>query len=424
MKFTVGQNYNLVIFEGTRRLSSGYGKRRYKYNGKWVEDFHYGMDFAGQFFCLSPVSGKVIYAGTTTGSLGAYVLIHGDDGYYYWYGHIEKWLVSTGQRVIAGQRVAYSDSRGKSTGHHLHFTISKTSYYYSAVDPAPILIKLQKMQNTPEVSSNIYIVRNGGYYWNIWDEMYKSGIVTADWASYKGWFMKNNPYPRQGGFVKGDRVYFRKLTTEEANQPVPSDKTIETIKTQQQENTEHIKEIVNKLEETEKKQSEGIEKLNNLLNQKIKEHQDSIAMLEEEIKNNENKKLSTFGIDVTEVDESIKDFTDQVNVRKMSDEIMDEIRDKGAKGWFNQTRKSLTNYDWKYILFLFISGLSILTGVAGMEFQDSLGILGFIGSISVSGKLLLDRLLPIIRLMADKDQDGRITPSDSDYLGRFIKDDN
>ena len=104
------------------RLSSGFGGRKAPTKGASTN--HKGIDWA------TPI-GTAIYAssgGTVTkagwGSGYGYVIyIKHPDGRETRYGHLSKVLVSPGQSVKQGQKIALSGNTGRSTGPHLHFEI-------------------------------------------------------------------------------------------------------------------------------------------------------------------------------------------------------------------------------------------------------------------------------------------------------------
>lgn len=67
-------------------------------------------------------NGVVIDAGPAQG-FGNWVRIQGDDGTITTYGHMETVDVSTGDHVVAGQKIAGMGNLGFSTGTHLHFEV-------------------------------------------------------------------------------------------------------------------------------------------------------------------------------------------------------------------------------------------------------------------------------------------------------------
>lgn len=58
---------------------------------------------------------------------GNYLVIKHDRNYYTVYGHLNKWLVSQGDHVRAGQEIAKSGNTGNSSGPHLHFEVLKNA---------------------------------------------------------------------------------------------------------------------------------------------------------------------------------------------------------------------------------------------------------------------------------------------------------
>jgi len=68
-------------------------------------------------------SGTVIFAGWSNEGYGYMVKIRYWDGTVSWMAHNSRLLVSIGEQVSPGQRVAYSGSTGNSTGPHVHLEI-------------------------------------------------------------------------------------------------------------------------------------------------------------------------------------------------------------------------------------------------------------------------------------------------------------
>lgn len=115
-------------------VSSGYGGRIHPTTGKYK--FHGGLDIPGSYgsAIVAANSGKVIWAGNRGDSYGNYVIIDHGGGVSTLYGHSSKVLVSTGQRVSRGQRIANVGSSGRSTGPHCHFEVRING---SRVNPNP-----------------------------------------------------------------------------------------------------------------------------------------------------------------------------------------------------------------------------------------------------------------------------------------------
>ncbi|GAA4801477.1 hypothetical protein GCM10023200_42930 [Actinomycetospora chlora] len=98
------------------RFTSGFGAR-------WGSS-HRGVDIAGPIGTpiVSVGDGEVIEAGPASG-FGQWVRVRLDDGTINVYGHVNRFYVSEGQRVRAGEEIAEIGNRGQSTGPHLHFEV-------------------------------------------------------------------------------------------------------------------------------------------------------------------------------------------------------------------------------------------------------------------------------------------------------------
>ena len=103
-------------------ISSYFGERADPFDG--LETFHKGVDFAGT--PGSPVvavaAGVVTWAGERTG-YGKLIEINHGDGFTTRYAHNERTLVTVGQTVRRGERIALMGSTGRSTGPHVHFEV-------------------------------------------------------------------------------------------------------------------------------------------------------------------------------------------------------------------------------------------------------------------------------------------------------------
>ena len=108
-------------------------------NGYCTSSGHRGIDFAGG--CGSPIfaahSGTVVFAGYS-GSWGNYIKVDHGGGIITGYAHIRTggYAVGYGDRVSAGQVIAYVGSTGASTGCHLHFEVYQNGV---RINPAPFL---------------------------------------------------------------------------------------------------------------------------------------------------------------------------------------------------------------------------------------------------------------------------------------------
>lgn len=104
------------------RLSSGFGRRSRPTKG--ASTYHKGVDWATPTgtAVYASCGGTVARAGWGSG-YGYVVYINHPDGRQTRYGHLSKVLVSVGQTVSQGQKIALSGNTGVSTGPHLHFEI-------------------------------------------------------------------------------------------------------------------------------------------------------------------------------------------------------------------------------------------------------------------------------------------------------------
>ena len=104
------------------RLSSGFGGRKAPMKGASTN--HMGIDWATPVgtAVMASSGGVVTKAGWGSG-YGYVVYIRHEDGKETRYGHLSKILVSSGQKVSQGQKIALSGNTGRSTGPHLHFEI-------------------------------------------------------------------------------------------------------------------------------------------------------------------------------------------------------------------------------------------------------------------------------------------------------------
>ncbi len=95
---------------------------------------HMGIDLAAprKTPVFSSHQGMVIYAGRDFRGFGNMILIESGYGWATLYAHLDKILVTEGQKVGRGESIALMGSTGRSTGPHLHFEIRKNK---GPVDP-------------------------------------------------------------------------------------------------------------------------------------------------------------------------------------------------------------------------------------------------------------------------------------------------
>ncbi|TYP57795.1 murein hydrolase activator EnvC family protein [Thermosediminibacter litoriperuensis] len=110
------------------RVTSNYGWRTHPIFK--TKRFHTGVDIGASMGAnvVAADDGVVIYAGYY-GGYGYTVIVDHGGGISTLYAHLSKILVSEGQKVKRGERVALVGSSGYSTGPHLHFEVRKNGQH-------------------------------------------------------------------------------------------------------------------------------------------------------------------------------------------------------------------------------------------------------------------------------------------------------
>lgn len=96
------------------------------YISQYFKYGHYGIDIAASYgsSVVAALSGTVVYAGWASTGCGYTVYIRNSASIYTMYCHNSAVLVSKGQTVSKGQRIARIGSSGNASGNHLHFAVS------------------------------------------------------------------------------------------------------------------------------------------------------------------------------------------------------------------------------------------------------------------------------------------------------------
>tara|TARA_Y100000994_G_scaffold233486_1_gene221577 strand:- start:916 stop:1896 length:981 start_codon:yes stop_codon:yes gene_type:complete len=130
--------------ENLNRMASGYGMRIdpiYK-----TKKFHYGMDFSAPIGTPIYATGngvvEKIKRSRSKKDYGNYILINHGYDYQSFYAHLDKVLVSKGQKVKRGDLIGHVGNTGKSTAPHLHYEIrykkqkiNPVNFYHSDLTP-------------------------------------------------------------------------------------------------------------------------------------------------------------------------------------------------------------------------------------------------------------------------------------------------
>ncbi len=103
-------------------LTSPFGWRSHPVSG--ALDFHYGADIAVPEGTpvAAALGGTVVFSGWQE-SYGNYILLDHQNGFRTLYAHCRALLAKEGERVRAGERIAFSGQTGETTGPHLHFEV-------------------------------------------------------------------------------------------------------------------------------------------------------------------------------------------------------------------------------------------------------------------------------------------------------------
>jgi murein DD-endopeptidase MepM/ murein hydrolase activator NlpD len=100
--------------------------------------FHSGVDFeapAGTSVHAAR-SGRVAFAGWSSGGYGRLIVLDHGSGVTSWYAHLSRLDVAVGQQVAAGSLIGRVGATGRATGPHLHFEVRLRD---AAIDPLTAL---------------------------------------------------------------------------------------------------------------------------------------------------------------------------------------------------------------------------------------------------------------------------------------------
>ena len=119
------------------KISSGFGYRTDPKTGK-PKEFHNGIDLVVPVGTQikSPMAG-VVFSISTTGDGGNQIILQHTNGYKTGYAHLSKIMVKKGDKIKQGDIIGLSGNTGKSTGPHLHFTLTDASG--AKVDPQKMI---------------------------------------------------------------------------------------------------------------------------------------------------------------------------------------------------------------------------------------------------------------------------------------------
>ena len=117
-------------------MKGGYVITSY-FGARWGR-MHEGIDMgcASGSYCYASDGGTVINA-CYLPSYGNVVIIDHQNGDLTYYAHLSGFAVSNGDKVYAGQLIAYTGNTGNSTGPHLHFGIKRNGSFINPMSELP-----------------------------------------------------------------------------------------------------------------------------------------------------------------------------------------------------------------------------------------------------------------------------------------------
>ena len=95
-----------------------------------------GVDLRADYEIVNSIANGIIVKEGNDSRAGNYAVIDHGNGIESIYCHLSKFLVKTGEFVLAGGAIAVSGVSGTTTAPHLHFAIKAGGRY---VDPLPLL---------------------------------------------------------------------------------------------------------------------------------------------------------------------------------------------------------------------------------------------------------------------------------------------
>lgn len=118
-------------------FTSGFGVRQSPFGNR--VKMHEGLDIANRLgtFVRATADGEVEFASSKPGYGMTVVIKHGY-GLETWYGHLKKFIVSKGDKVRRGTKIALLGNSGRSTGPHVHYEVRVNGY---PVDPLSYIIE-------------------------------------------------------------------------------------------------------------------------------------------------------------------------------------------------------------------------------------------------------------------------------------------
>jgi len=166
-------------------ISSDFGKRKFWNNvtGKYVEDFHNGIDMTSGKEIVATAKGKVtacrnsVKGYTESQASGNYVTLYHGNNTYTTYCHLKygSVKVKVGDIIEAGTTLGTKGTTGFSTGEHLHYGIKVNG---SWVDPKPYLLGNKELPQYGGVAPAP--APSGSLKYKVGDEVIFTGTLYRD----------------------------------------------------------------------------------------------------------------------------------------------------------------------------------------------------------------------------------------------------
>lgn len=119
---------------GKLYVTSYFGERYHPVLHK--QTIHVGIDLRADYEIVNTIANGIIVKEGYDTRAGNYEIIEHGNGIESIYCHLSKFLLKTGEFVLAGGAIAVSGVSGTTTAPHLHFAIKAGGRY---VDPLPLL---------------------------------------------------------------------------------------------------------------------------------------------------------------------------------------------------------------------------------------------------------------------------------------------
>lgn len=147
------------------RIESGFGPRS--------GSFHDGVDISAPsgtpVFAAHP--GRVVHSSGDIAGYGNMVIIQGDGGFTTVYAHNRRLMVSRGDRVVRGQKIAEVGSTGRANGPHLHFELRRKNQNekWIAEDPIPYFARTAPADTRYRENQNLTPILKTGRLARVYD---------------------------------------------------------------------------------------------------------------------------------------------------------------------------------------------------------------------------------------------------------------